>query len=198
VSLTTTNKSRYLAVDYHRREFYLSQAQFPGNENEYRIVTVHPPGWSHGLSTGAIVGIAVGAFALVVIACGLLWWFKYRPRSKKRASRLSAKSTEQDRDVFGYYGREKDGGEETYEKRELDTAEPGMRGSIASRCELPSPPLPQYSPGSPERDWPKDRGSIYMVEMGDYLTARRVPVQSPVELSADSEHERRPPPVEIA
>jgi hypothetical protein len=137
---------------------------------------------------GAIVGIVIGAVAAVILICLLLWWFVWRPRSKKSKEKTRRKSMEeQHRDVMGFYGPpEKDPAEyEAYEKRELDAADT-VRASIASRTELPSPPLPQYSPGSPGS---QGHGSmdLGMAEMGDYWTARRIsrhtsPQTSPVEL----------------
>jgi hypothetical protein len=142
-----------------------------------------------GSNLGAIVGGALGGvFGLILICLGL-WWFVYRPKSKRRkADRDRESKPAQDPDFMGFYGdSEKSGGDEAWAKRELDGGDT-VRGSIASRTELPSPPLPQYSPGSPGTPgspYSNRQGSMEMPmsEMGDYWTARRVSRQtSPVEL----------------
>ncbi|KAM3424050.1 hypothetical protein BST61_g11399 [Cercospora zeina] len=87
----------YLAVDYDKREFYLSQVQFPETPSETRLVlpngeTGGSDGGSggEGLSVGAIVGIAVGVGALVIILLALAFWFWWRPRKQKRELQYAA------------------------------------------------------------------------------------------------------------
>ncbi|CAK1358663.1 unnamed protein product [Cercospora beticola] len=79
----------YLAVDYDKREFYLSQARFPETPSDTKLVSPSGvgDGGSDGLSVGAIVGIAVGAAAVVIILLAVAFWFWRRRRRAQREER---------------------------------------------------------------------------------------------------------------
>ena len=171
----------YLAVDYGRSEFYLSQAIVPDDQRQTDIKTVKPPGSSSKLGTGAIVGIAVSAAVVILLICVLVWWFKIRPWKKRRESRrFKSRMEAEHKDLQGFYGVKESEEDEVYAKKELDATET-IRGSVASRQELESPPLPA-SPFSQT-----SRGSIKngeMAEMEDYWSQRTMSGTrfSPVEL----------------
>ncbi|KAF2208974.1 hypothetical protein CERZMDRAFT_100962 [Cercospora zeae-maydis SCOH1-5] len=79
----------YLAVDYDKREFYLSQVNFPETPSDTRLVL--PNGkvaGSDGLSVGAIVGIAVGIGVLVIILLALAFWiWRHRGQQRRKQER---------------------------------------------------------------------------------------------------------------
>jgi len=84
----------YLVVDYERRNFTISQANFSNPMPAERIVTIHSPSTSSssssGLSTGAIAGIAAGcgAAAIIAILALILFFFRRRRQSKARIAEL--------------------------------------------------------------------------------------------------------------
>ena len=98
----TTNKTQYalgrvflqeayLVVDWERDVFMLSQAVFTDPMPEQNIVTIEPePSGtsdvigqqsSSKLSAGAIAGIAIGIF-LLILGSALGWWFWWRKRKQ--------------------------------------------------------------------------------------------------------------------
>ncbi|OMP86931.1 hypothetical protein BK809_0000607 [Diplodia seriata] len=95
----------YLTVDYERGNFSLAQANYSDPMPASDIRTIHTLGWSPrspspALSSGAKVGIAVGAVVGVVLAlvgAYLCWWRPRRQSSederKKRPSVASAAPT---------------------------------------------------------------------------------------------------------
>ena len=86
----------YVIADYDRSNFSVSQAVFPNGSNTQQIVAIHRPGdilplaSRKALSTGAIVGIVVGAVAgssvifLVVMRC------RSRKKPEEYAGKLSS------------------------------------------------------------------------------------------------------------
>lgn len=81
----------YLIVDYERANFTIAQAVFPDPLPPAELVTIMSPGDlplkkpdsdSSGLATGAIVGIAVGVVALIVLAA-LAFFFLRKRRGTK-------------------------------------------------------------------------------------------------------------------
>jgi len=81
----------YLVVDFERRNFSLNQAVFSNPMPPSHIIAIAPPSSgsnSSTLSTGAIVGIAVGGGAAVLIALFALLFFFFR-RRRTRKSRLA-------------------------------------------------------------------------------------------------------------
>ncbi|KAL0262431.1 hypothetical protein SLS55_001399 [Diplodia seriata] len=95
----------YLTVDYERGNFSLAQANYSDPMPASDIRTIHTLGWSPrspspALSSGAKVGIAVGAVVgavLVLVGAYLCWWRPRRQSSederKKRPSVASAAPT---------------------------------------------------------------------------------------------------------
>ncbi|SMR50646.1 unnamed protein product [Zymoseptoria tritici ST99CH_1E4] len=78
-------QSAYMAADYDRQKFYLTQASYPGSQASSNIVKINRPGSSsQGLSTGAIAGIAVGAAAIVALAGAAIFWFRRKKKQNKR------------------------------------------------------------------------------------------------------------------
>ncbi|KAF1358978.1 hypothetical protein EJ07DRAFT_166427 [Lizonia empirigonia] len=92
-NLTTLNPTitvkleAYLIVDYERANFTVAQATFPDPLPAAKLITIQPPkdgetnnSSSFSLSTGAIAGIAVGAFLLLALV-GLAAFLRKRRRS---------------------------------------------------------------------------------------------------------------------
>jgi hypothetical protein len=96
----------YLAVDYERKSFNISQAVFDSPMPESDIVTIVPlnstslnspsaPGArSHHLSPGAIAGIVIGAVAGIALLAYLVWFFCSR-RSNDEADHLATVETQE-------------------------------------------------------------------------------------------------------
>ncbi|KAF2850951.1 acid protease [Plenodomus tracheiphilus IPT5] len=85
----TLLQESYLIVDYERANFSLAQAAWPDPLPASNIITINPPpsqgssasSSSSTLSTGAIIGIAIGASFLILLA--LLAVFLYRRRRRR-------------------------------------------------------------------------------------------------------------------
>lgn len=75
----------YLAVDYDKSQFHLSKATFPSDAATTDIIVAGSEEES-GLSTGAIVGVVIGAVAAVAFMIAFGWWFRRRRRAAKRWS----------------------------------------------------------------------------------------------------------------
>ena len=75
----------YLVVDWDRSNFTVSPAAQRSNRTREIIPILSPQEKtsSAGLSTGAIVGIAIGAVVVVVILIVILWW-RCRPRKLQK------------------------------------------------------------------------------------------------------------------
>jgi hypothetical protein len=85
----------YLVVDYERRNFTVGQAVFPDPLPSQRIVTILSPGsstkTSSGISTGAIIGIAVAAGIIgLALLGGLIWCIRRKKQKKTETSELEA------------------------------------------------------------------------------------------------------------
>lgn len=83
--------SRYLIVDWQRRNFSISQCAFTDNmqENLVPIMSAVSSGSSSsgGSSTGKTAGIAVGVVGAILIVAGILgviFWRKHKKTSKYR------------------------------------------------------------------------------------------------------------------
>lgn len=86
-----TDDTRYLAVDYDRKQFAITQALLPSG-SATRITPVLRPSTKRdsGLSTGAIAGIAIGVVALLALIGVLLFFFwRKKKNSKKNSSKFS-------------------------------------------------------------------------------------------------------------
>lgn len=142
----------YVIADYGRQSFSVSQALFPQTNVPQDLVPILPPGNKLGqndrkkLSSGAIAGIAIGAFAVLAFVAGLVVWFRRRtkrPRAKDKlmADKLSHGGGE--KAVPGIeYRPELDDSETTV--RELDgwgamTPELEAKNNISGRYELTGP-----------------------------------------------------------
>ena len=177
--------NRYVAADYDRSVFYVSQANLPQGAAASDIRAVYPPG-KGGLSTGAIAGIAVGVVLVVLIALGLAAWFCCRPRWKKRRNsrylaRIEAENAglpdsqlpppaQGGMEMQEYYAK-RPLSPESDSKQELD-ATTTARGSITTRAEMESPA--QSDVGSPRNS-----------KMGPRRTSYGFP-SSPAELESRS------------
>ncbi|KAL6710792.1 hypothetical protein ACN47E_007849 [Coniothyrium glycines] len=87
----TLLQEAYLIVDYERANFTLAQAAWPDPMPAANVVTINSPdsstsASSSGLSTGAIVGIAVGAAVLIILA--VLGFFFVRRRRQQKHQRF--------------------------------------------------------------------------------------------------------------
>jgi hypothetical protein len=86
----TLLQEAYLIVDYERANFTIAQAVFPDPLPAAKIVTIDPPNKSNtssssGLSTGAIIGIAVGGGLLLLALIALFFFFlRRRKRTNSR------------------------------------------------------------------------------------------------------------------
>lgn len=95
----TLLQETYLIVDYERANFTLAQAAWPDPLPAANIVTISSPAStsststsSSNLSTGAIVGIAIGAASLILLAIlGVLF---FRRRRRRRRHRTQSKHYE--------------------------------------------------------------------------------------------------------
>lgn len=160
-----------MTVDYDRSQFSVSQALFPEDASSTDIKTVHSP--SSGLSTGTIVGIAVGAFVLMCLIIGLFFghrWWKRRRDLKRWSSKSGTTDRTGSQDLREFYGT-KEKQEEERQKMELD-AKYTARGSIATRQELESlPPQSPPLPISPLTDSTGKHGSVdsQAAELGGYM-----------------------------
>lgn len=83
-------QNAYVIANYEYFNFSVQAAQYPSTSVSQRIVTLPAkPGTtvvqtkSSGLSTGAIVGIAIGAVAAILIL-GAIMFFVFRKRKEKR------------------------------------------------------------------------------------------------------------------
>lgn len=91
-------QSAYLSADYDRNVFNLSQALYPSSTSSANVVAILPPRNSDsnnnnnngspiskgGLSTGAIVGVALGGVVVFVIAAAAAFIF-YRRKKKSKS-----------------------------------------------------------------------------------------------------------------
>jgi len=78
----------YLVVDWDRSNFTISPAAQRSNRTR-DVVAIFPPlesKSSGSLSTGAIVGIAIGAVLVVVIIVAIFWWRRSRLRKPPKES----------------------------------------------------------------------------------------------------------------
>jgi hypothetical protein len=103
-------QNAYVVANYEYFNFSVSQAKYPSTSVPQQLVTLPakgtPKASSSGLSTGAIVGIAVGGAVVAILAIGgLTWFFCFRKRNKPESQQPSYTPV---------------GGAETYAKAELD------------------------------------------------------------------------------
>ena len=194
-----------MTADYDRWQFSVSQATFPAVGKGPEIRTVYPHGKS-GLSTGAIVGIAVGAFVVLLLLVGAFFgrkWWKKRQERKPWFTKSGASDATDSQGTREFYGtKEKD--DETYEKRKMELdAMDTARGTVATRQELESPeprsPPPPFTPGSDRSH--KHHGSVdsQASELEGYFGVRRTLSGSrPVELPGWTEEEQNRERFEMA
>ncbi|PSK37408.1 hypothetical protein B9Z65_2150 [Elsinoe australis] len=83
----------YLSVDYARNTFYLTQAQFPTDPTSSQLITIRDPSASSSSSTslplGAIIGIAIGAFLLLLAIASFFLFRRWRKRRAETQERIS-------------------------------------------------------------------------------------------------------------
>lgn len=98
MSRLKTDNTRYVSADWEERTFNVGQALFP-QDPQTTLVPIYArettPSASSGLGAGAIAGIAVGAFLLISILAGSIWW----TRRRRRRDRLSKATTRTTRTV---------------------------------------------------------------------------------------------------
>lgn len=92
-------QNAYVIANYDHQNFSVHQALFPESSSTQNLVpiqdvTVSSQADSTALSTGAIVGIAVGAAAVVAILA-LVFWLAYR-RKKQRKEAAAAATAEEE------------------------------------------------------------------------------------------------------
>ncbi|KAI7217085.1 acid protease [Hortaea werneckii] len=95
----------YLFVDWERQNMTISQVAHRNDTTEIVPVepySLHSGGGTEdgGLGTGAIVGIAVGASAAIILAVGLLVFFILRSQSRRKRAVALAKKVEEDPSGF--------------------------------------------------------------------------------------------------
>lgn len=77
-----------MSADWEKRTFNVGQALFP-KDPQINLVPVYPvetiPSPRKSLGAGAIAGIAVGAFVLISILVGSIWWTRRRRRRQRLA-----------------------------------------------------------------------------------------------------------------
>ncbi|KAI7154410.1 acid protease [Hortaea werneckii] len=95
----------YLFVDWERQNMTISQVAHQNETAE--IVPVEPPSLHSGggaedggLGTGAIVGVAVGASAAIILAVGFLVFFILRSQRRRKRAAALAKKVEEDPSGF--------------------------------------------------------------------------------------------------
>jgi hypothetical protein len=89
----TLLQEAYLIVDYERANFTVAQAVFPNPLPASNVITIRSPSDSEsthastpssGLGTGAIVGIVIGAIAvLLLVGLGVFFFRKHRGKQQK-------------------------------------------------------------------------------------------------------------------
>jgi hypothetical protein len=173
----TLLQESYLVVDYERRNFTVGQAVFPDPLPTQHIVTITSTEGgtkkSSGISTGAIVGIAVAAGVIVLgLIAVLIWWMKRGRHSKsKKAAELEAISKRQS---AGKYDNK---------------YQPGEDGAVEIGAEAGHQvvELPGGSAYGPR----KDRKDAH----GPHNFASELPSPAPVfEMEGDSSHNGPPSP----
>jgi hypothetical protein len=81
---TETDRRRYVIADYDRCQFTIGEARFPDTPSATNLVNICATECHHGLSTGAIAGIAVGAAAIIgLVIAGFLFWLWRKRRGIK-------------------------------------------------------------------------------------------------------------------
>lgn len=91
----------YLTVDWERQNFSISACNWVLGENKNIVPIISPKytgendGSSGGLSTGAIIGIAVGIGLVVILAIGALFMFFRRRRQRQKEEKAKADYVEQ-------------------------------------------------------------------------------------------------------
>lgn len=112
----------YLTADYERNNFSIAQCTWSPNMTEHiiPICSLNSTNCAHinnnnsggsggGLSSGAIAGIVVGAFALLAIIALLVWFFAIRPRKKKRLAELENTEVQRRERLDEFYEPKDDG-----------------------------------------------------------------------------------------
>ncbi|KAJ9613236.1 hypothetical protein H2200_003178 [Cladophialophora chaetospira] len=105
----------YLAVDYERNNFSVSQAVFTMDAvSNVNLLSISrpagstwpgPQGSASGLSTGAMAGIGIGAGLITLITLMLIWWFCIH---KRRSSNNPGAEKEKRRSLLGRFHRTPD------------------------------------------------------------------------------------------
>jgi hypothetical protein len=79
-------QNAYVIANYEYYNFSVAQALYPATTVQQNIISLpgksSPNGGSTGLSTGAIVGIAIGGAIVAILAILGVWWFCFKKKSK--------------------------------------------------------------------------------------------------------------------
>ena len=128
----------YVIADYDRSNFSVSQTVFPNGSNTQQIVAIHrpgdmlPPTHRKTLSTGEIVGIAIGAVVSSCIIVAAIIRSGLRKRTKERAQRLSSVGERMDR-AQAEHGDDEPAGLQQSEYLEMPVMEPKELAAIDAR-----------------------------------------------------------------
>lgn len=76
----------YLVVDWERSNFTIGPIAHHRTKSIVSIPSHIEASQSHPLSTGAIVGIAIGATALIIAMVAIIWWRLHARRKRKQAA----------------------------------------------------------------------------------------------------------------
>jgi hypothetical protein len=174
----TMLQEAYLVVDYERRNFTVGQAVFPDPMPDQHIITIKSSGGatakkSSGISTGAIIGIAVGAGVIILGLAALFFWWMRRRRhqTRQKASELDTNSKRRSDANF----------ENKYQPGEDGAVEIGAE---AGHQVVELPAGTSYGHG-------KDRKDAH----GPHSFASELPSPAPVfEMEGDSSHQGPPSP----
>lgn len=190
-TLSSSQRCRYLIVDWERRNFSISQCRFSVNSQQ-DLVAIVPSNDSmeSGSSTGRTVGIAVGVVvAVVVIAVTIGVFFFLRWRNRRRNENYTATKIDEDSNDQirqGFKGELSTG---------LDNQRFEMAGSDPKGVQAEHDAAPSGWVDEKGR-YPGDRSGIAEVAGGD-VSISELPSQSPARQPLHEMYDPSAQPVEL-